>query len=636
MPASLNARLHRPPVAARRAAFPGLVAAGALVLAGCPARTPGEPPVPYPPAEPGALHDFLMRWREACPHYFDAPEPETTTVVLDFPEELRWGYPRASLAGWLRGRRSVQAGFYVPFDGCRRVQLTRSGEKIIGELIFPRGDDSRSKETLDLEPLLVRRYASVVYEQRVGGEWVVTGGSATTCRDPGDWLGVLTEVGDERAVFAGQPVVLSASCHPPYRDGCSCPTVLITARLKEEDCAHLVHDNCLCHAERSHRRSAAIAAQPLVEPPSRGLSGPASNLERLSERARARNGRTMTALLCAAFARGSDESRAHLLAHPESVLRAIATVAAGGASVSGSRTTGSPIGVPSASARSASRSTSAAVSSVAELTSPSGTGRPSPRSRTSQRCPSMATGWSVRRSGPAGGACTRRPLRPRPRERRAPPPPRRSPRRAAAPSAARSGATPADRSSARRPARRRPRRRRGRARARPGPWSRAPSRALSRRPCQGGNRLGQGCPIPAPDHPPDQQREGLGSAAVHGPGRAYPSQPLPGLRVLRRTRHRRHRSARCVHPIRPEPLSIGASWRGWCAWVAGGSVVEDWRSWGPRCSGSGWRAASPRTPKMERRVLKRPVARRAAARRAAARRAAARRAAARRAAARRG
>jgi hypothetical protein len=205
-------------------------------------------PTPLP-----SLDEFVARLQKACPGYDTTSTEEAPTVVEAFPDELRWGYPQVSLKPWTTAKGRSDLALLIPGEGCQHVDnLHWVDQDLQGGLITPVETDpnARSVTYLEVQPLL-RRVRELTHREKLeGGKWVLVGGAGTTCPE-GEVLGLLTEVRADRALFAGQPAAVSATCDTNGAH-CHCPRVVLKAELD--------FGGCLRQSPGSCASSASVAA----------------------------------------------------------------------------------------------------------------------------------------------------------------------------------------------------------------------------------------------------------------------------------------------------------------------------------------------------------------------------------------
>ena len=190
---------------------------------------------------PADLDALVARVRRSCPEYFREDEPVATEVVRDFPEELRWGYPKLSLVSWFGTVTTIDVAIrQAPGDDCQLVRLSRKAGHVEGTLLVPTDDDPDSREVsrLSVEPVLLHYFQSGAIERSQAGVWVPSGFWAMGCGDTPRALGVLTDVRADRAVYAGQPGVVRSDCRPRGL-GCDCPTLVIWVEPDDRECTEL-------------------------------------------------------------------------------------------------------------------------------------------------------------------------------------------------------------------------------------------------------------------------------------------------------------------------------------------------------------------------------------------------------------
>jgi hypothetical protein len=170
-------------------------------------------------------------------------------VVETFPDELHWGYPQLSLKSWTTAKGRSDFALLIPWEGCQRVDnLHWLDESLQGGLTEPVETDpkERSVTYLEVQPLLRRVRELTHREKWDGGKWVLVGGAGTTCPE-GEVLGLLTEVRADRALFAGQPAAVSATCETNGAH-CRCPRVVLRAELDFGGCRRQPPGSCASSA----------------------------------------------------------------------------------------------------------------------------------------------------------------------------------------------------------------------------------------------------------------------------------------------------------------------------------------------------------------------------------------------------
>jgi hypothetical protein len=224
-----------------------------LILCSC-VRAPQTPPengnpktMPHPARGPSSEFDkkratsgshadldtFVEELRNACPHLVKRKTivPLPVELLNDFPEGMRWGYPKVTLRSWFHGRNDIEGAIrFSRADECQVVRLKKVGSKIEALLISPVPDEPQRRDLfkLEVEPQLLNYAYEADSERHVGTRWLKAEGWACGCGTAPNNLGLLTEVNGEVAIYGGRAAAVKAYCEPETYS-CDCSTVRVTA-----------------------------------------------------------------------------------------------------------------------------------------------------------------------------------------------------------------------------------------------------------------------------------------------------------------------------------------------------------------------------------------------------------------------